>query len=472
MNYFWQLLRIFMRLISLFLFLIVSFTLQAQQPAVKAENLPSRSQLEENRKEILKAIAETQKELDAIKQDKNASLSQLSALQQKLANRQRLITNINQEISNIDNSIQISSIEVGNLKGLLEQYRIRYAQSIRYAYESRSSYDMMAFLFSSYDFNDAVRRMKYLQKFRDFRKQQVELIRQTQTKLQDKIGALNVEKTQKDELLNSQIQQKQVLVKETDETNQVVTKLKGKEGELMKEIEKKRIVANRINEAIKLVIEREMQLAREKAEAEEKKRLAAAAKANPNVKEPVKTPGKNPAEVVNPTKTPVTKTPKPAKTETEQPLLLTPSDLALSNNFEGNKGKLYWPVEKGFISDHFGTHPHPLAEKVMIDNPGIDIRTADNATVRAVFEGTVSSVFSTVGSNQVVIVQHGNYFTVYNGLATVNVKKDQHVSTKEVIGIVAANDEGVPTINFQIWKAGTKKSQIKLNPEQWVSKIK
>ena len=458
-----------MRKSFIFLLLLFTFCARAQQPK-EVQMQYSRSQLEEKRKEILDAIGETEKELASIKQDKNASMVQLRALQSKLAERQRLIANINESINDIDNTIVESSHEVGNLKKTLEQYKIRYAQSLRYAYESRSSYDMMAFLFSSKDFNEAIRRMKYLKKFRRFRVQQVEQIRVTQAKLQNKIGVLNAQKAQKDELLASQLQQKQVLVKETNETDNVIKELKGKEGELLKEIEKKRIVANRINDAINKVIEREMEAARKKAEEEEKKRLAGtkAAAAKPE-KTSVKTSehaGESAATRPGPA-------PK-ARPESEMPLYMTPNDMALSSNFEGNRGKLYWPVEKGFITDHFGTHPHPLAEKVMIDNPGIDIRTSENAAIHSVFEGTVSSVFSTVGSNQVVIIQHGNYFTVYNGLQNVTVQKEQHVNTNEVIGTVARNDEGEPTINFQVWKAAAagKKGQTKLNPEQWIGRLR
>ncbi len=434
----------------------------------------SKSQLEEKRKEIQDAINETERQLESIKQDKNATISQLRALQNKLAERQRLIANINESIRDIDNNIEVSSHEVGNLKKALESYKIRYAQSLRYSYETRSSYDMMAFLFSSASFNEALRRMKYLKKYRMYRVHQVEQIRTTQAKLQNKIGILNAQKAQKDELLSSQIQQKQVLLKESDETDKVVKELKGKEGQLMKEIEKKRVVAARINEAINVVIEREMEAARKKAEEEEKKRAAASKTAPPKpATKPAVQP--TPAAEYEPPSSIKSYTPKPkAKTDAEVPLYLTPTDMALSNSFEGNRGRLYWPVDKGFISDHFGTHPHPLAEKVMIDNPGIDIRTSEGATIMGVFDGTVSSVFSTVGSNQVVIIQHGNYFTVYNGLQSVSVKKDQHVNAHQPIGTVAKNDEGEPTVNFQIWKAnaGGKKGQTKLNPEQWIGKLK
>jgi len=142
-------------------------------------------------------------------------------------------------------------------------------------------------------------------------------------------------------------------------------------------------------------------------------------------------------------------------------------------NFERYKGRLGLPVDSGIISDHFGQHPSTLAQQVMINNPGIDIRTAENARVMAVFQGRVSSVFSTVGASQIVIIDHGNYYTVYNGLENVSVKKDQQVAEKEIIGTVAPNDQGEPVINFQIWKsnASSKKSQTNLDPEQWLNKM-
>jgi len=424
----------------------------------------SKEELVAKRKELMDAINETENELEAIKKDKNATLGQLRVLQNKLADRQKLIVNINDEIGDIDNTIQQSSKDIVGLKQKLDQLKIRYAQSIRYAYETRSSYDMLAFLFSSSSFNDAMRRMKYLKKFRDYRKGQVEQIHQAQNQLQHKIQTLNEQKAQKDELLNTQVQQKQKLMVETDQTNKVIQELKGQEGELMKEAEKNRRIAARVNKAINDVIQREMAKAAKEAEEEEKRKLAAAAKAAGAVN-PAK-PGKT--EEKEPTLARVEPRPKTPRAEAPT-LFLTPTDVTLANSFEENRGKLYWPVEKGYITDHFGTHPHPLAPKVMIENAGIDIQTTPNATVKAVFEGTVSSVINMEGI-KIVMIQHGNYFTVYNNLSSASVSKGQHIGTNQPIGIVAENDEGEPTIKFQIWKSSGKKGTTKLNPELWLGK--
>ncbi len=451
-----------MRISSLILCMLLSVAVFAQP---QTQSLYTKAQLEVKKKEILDAIKETENQLDAIKKDKNATMGQLRALQNKLAQRQSLIGNINEELHDIDHTIKSSSTEVQTLKQKLEQLKIRYAQSIRYAYSSRSTYGMMAFLFSSADFNDAMRRMRYLKKFRDFRKQQVDQIKITQNQLQHKIGTLNAEKAEKDELLNAQMQQTQVLKQETEQTNQVIQDLKGKENQLLKEIEKNRATANRINNYIKLQIEKEMAEATKRAEEEAKRKAAELAKANPGAAPPKANPT---APVTNPSSPHVAPRVKPARADV--PMLLTPTDVALASNFEGNKGKLYWPVDKGYITDHFGSHPHPVETKVMVENSGIDIQTDANAPVRAVFDGVVTNKFSTIGSQAIVMIKHGNYFTVYNGLSTVNVEKGQEVKARQVIGQVANNDENVPTINFQIWKWNGKNGNVKLNPEQWIGR--
>jgi septal ring factor EnvC (AmiA/AmiB activator) len=457
----------------LFLFLIVAgaytTAVGQEQPQVRyttSYTPPTKAQLEAKRKELQDAINETEEQLEAIKKNKNATISQLKALQYKLAQRQSLISNINDEIGNIDNTIVSSSKEIVTLTQKLEMLKTRYAQSIRYAYASRSSYDMLAFVFSSANFNDAVRRMKYLKKFRDFRKQQVDQILETQGKIKNKIGELNKEKQEKDNLLNNQKQQTVALQTDVKETNSAIQEMKGKEEELRKIAEKNRKAAARVNKFINDIIEREMQAALKKAEEEEKRRLALTTK--PPVPDKTKETVPPPAR----TGTVTTTTTAPAKhapPKNDLPLMLTPTDVALASNFEGNRGKLYWPVAQGYISDRFGVHK--ISTYIDINNDGIDIRTNAGAAARAVFDGTVSSVFTVEGA-QIVIIQHGNYFTVYNNLASVSVTRGQAVKALQTIGSVGENDEGFPTIKFQIWKSnGGKKGQAKLDPEQWIGRV-
>lgn len=444
-----------MRIAVLILCLFASLASFAQKPV---QYLQSKDTLIQKRKEIMEAIAETERQLEAIKSDKKATMGQLRALQNKLADRQRLIGNINTEISGLDRAIRHSSSEVQTLKQKLEDLKMKYAQSIRYAYSTRSSYDMLAFIFSSRDFNDALRRMKYLKKYREFRIDQVTKIHQTQDELQKKIGTLAQEKTEKDKLLNTQVQQKQVLQNEKDQTNRVVQDLRSKENNLMANIEKNKKITARINKAINDLIEREMAKAAAAAKKEAAKTGGSKIKVSSGKEE-------GPGVAVN-------TLPKSEATHehADVELLMTPEDVELADNFEGNRGKMYWPVERGYITDHFGKHPHPLAPNVIIEQAGIDIQTDAHTNVRCVFSGTVTNVFSVAGEGTYcVMVKHGNYFTVYRGLASTTVSKDQEIDTKQVIGKVGENYEGQPVVNFQIWKAG-KSGNIKLNPESWIGK--
>ncbi|MFM6943940.1 MAG: murein hydrolase activator EnvC family protein [Bacteroidota bacterium] len=436
----------------LFILLLFIFSITQSVAQVQPAGMPTRAELEKRKQQLMDEIESYKRELANTNKDKNATLAQLRILQEKLNSRKKLIGNINQELGSITNSIATSSHEVSSLQQQLNIQKARYAQSVRYAYANRSSYNMMAFIFSSSDFNDAIRRLKYLKKYRDYREQQAVLIRKTQIKLHEKIDDLNVIKSEKDKLLMAEVQQKRELEAETNETNKVVKDLKGREKELTAQIEKKQRQTRQLNTAISNIIQREIEIARKKAEEEQKKQVA---KSNATSK-----PNTGGTANVEPYK------PKPVSNSYISNL--TPSEAALSDNFEANRGRLPWPVEKGFISESFGTHKHPIAEKVLVENFGVDIKTNANAPARAVFDGVVSSVFS-AGMGQTVMINHGKFFTVYSKLGAVSVKAGDRVKTKQHIGVVG-NIDGETTINFQIWKVGTNNKSARVNPEDWIAR--
>ncbi|MEO6831729.1 MAG: peptidoglycan DD-metalloendopeptidase family protein [Chitinophagaceae bacterium] len=468
-----------------FLLFLSSFSF-AQQ----ADN--GRAELERRRQSILASIRESQEQLAETKKNKNTTMSQLRALQAKLDARLRLIDNINEEMRQIDGTIQNSTQEVGKLRSNLEVLKMRYAQSVRYAYTSRSSSSMLAFLFSSTDYNDAMRRLKYLKRYRTYREQQADEIRGTQKNIERKIDVLSNQKTQKNLLLGAQEQQKQVLQQETAETNGVVKELKGREKELLQDIAKNQRIAKQVDKAVAAIIAREIAEQRRKAQEEAHKKALAAAAARKaeeqrkaaaantyggmkvatgsSAKKPTTGPenDEKPEEVNTSSITSNTNSPRNRPTAVAVDLSLTPEAQALNNSFAANQRKLPWPVERGTITGYFGPHKHPVAN-VTIDNSGIDIQTSPSAAVRAVFEGTVTGIFYVPGSGQNVIITHGNYYTVYANLASVSVSKGQDVHTKQTIGTVGNNDDGLPTLNFQIWKASGNTSR-KLNPSDWIAR--
>jgi septal ring factor EnvC (AmiA/AmiB activator) len=398
-------------------------------------------------------------------------MGQLHALENKLAARQRLINNVNDEIDNISSNIQTSAGEVVILRETLEKYKIRYAQSIRYSFESRSSFGMLAYMFSSSSFNDALRRMQYLKKFRDYRKQQVEQIRITQAQIEHKIGVLNAEKAQKDELLSTQMQQKQVLQKETDETNHVVQELKGKEKELVGNIEKNKKIAKRLDKAISDIIRREIEIARKKAQDEANKKAEEDRIAGINTAKSGGIKVSSGGTIANNT-TNITANPKTTAAGSNYSLSFTPEVTALSNNFLANKGNLPWPVEKGFIAERFGKHQHAVAEKVTVDNEGIEIQTSAGATARAVFDGQVVSVSYIPGMGQLVVLKHGEFFTAYSRLENVVVKKGDNVRLKQGLGSVMLNDDNIPMMHFELWRVGKGDKMAPVDPSGWIAPMR
>ena len=479
-----------MRIWYIIAFLLVSLGALAQQPS------GSRSELEKRRQNILEAIRETQEQLVITKKDKNATIGQLRALQNKLAERQKLINNINQEVAAINQNIQYSAKEIAQLRQNLDMLKIRYAQSIRYAYKNRSSYNMLAFLFSSDDFNEAIRRLKYLKKYRDYRKEQADQIRITHSSIEKKLGILNKEKSQKDLLRTAEEQQKMVILKETTEKDKVVKELKGREKELAGSISKNQKSLRQLEKTISNLIQREIELAKKREEEErrreeqqrkeEEQRRLAAANAGNNMTvntgsgtRPAVPGGTTPTS--NPTATrpsapaatkPVASTvsPKPTASSVRPSykLSLTPEATAISNNFEGNKGKLPWPVQSGFIAEGFGKKKHPVYNIVM-DNTGIEIQTNPNAPARAVFNGKVSSIVFVPGMGQCVLVTHGQFFTVYSRLGNLTVKKGDNVSLKQTLGYVIPNDNGENLMHFELWKVGSNDKSFPLDPAGWIA---
>jgi septal ring factor EnvC (AmiA/AmiB activator) len=440
----------------------------------------TRADLEKRRQAIVESLKETQAQLEATKKDKKATMSQLNALQAKLNAREKLINNINQEMNNLDNDIKTSADEVQTLRKNLKIQQLRYAQSVRYAYANRSSYNTLAFIFSAKDFNDAMRRMKYMKKYREFRKSQVDEIKSTQNKIVEKINVLSTVKNQKGQLLTAEEQQKMVLQQERNETTKIVEELKGREKDLMADIENKRKITKRLDNAIGEAIRREIEIARKKAEEEERKATAARNAANANRTTTTTTTNSNVIRTnnatnsganrssgtgnYNPVANTVDRSASTNRTKTTYTPSLTPEVAELSKGFESNRGRLPWPVASGVVIDQFGKHKHAVATKVEIDNSGIDIQTSQGAKARAIFDGVVTKVWSIAGLGYTVLISHGKYFSVYSGLSAANIKAGDNVSTKQIIGTVGNNEDGVAVMNFQVWRGAEK-----MNPSMWIA---
>lgn len=462
----------------------------------------TRAELEKKRTQLMKEIDATQQLLKETKQNKNATLSELRALQTQLQARQQLINTMNSEITTINSSISNTAQEVEELNHKLAGQKQRFAQSVRYAYKHKDAENMVAFIFAAEDFNEALRRLQYLKKLREYRKLESDKIATNQTLLASKINKLSTEKTNKSSLLSAEEKQRLQIQQETAVTNQLVNELKGKESELMTQIKKDQQASQKIQNSIATMIRQEIALAKKKAEEEAKKRAAeearrkaealAKAKADEDARKKAELAKANEVKLntgsstgTEPKPSTPTSTPKPTetvvKTETKTPsntsvtnsnksayaMGLTPEVQSISKKFAENQGRLPWPVDKGYISSHYGKQAHPVYTSVTLDNIGIDITTSANAPVRAVFEGTVTKVANIDG--MVIMVSHGEYFTIYSKLSNANVKVGDKVSAKQNIGAAGKNDDGANVVNFQVWKiSGSNFNSV--NPSSWIAK--
>jgi septal ring factor EnvC (AmiA/AmiB activator) len=387
--------------------------------------------LENKKKQLAKEIAQTTKILKETQKNKKATLGQLNALIKQIEIRERLINTISSEIRALDGQIGKTNNEIQQLKDELKQLKLEYAAMIQFAHRNQSSYNKLMFVFAAQNFNQAYKRLKYLQQFSEYRQKQAMYIEQAQHRLEEKMLELEDNKKVKNTLLVDEQKEKVTLGKEKNQKESIAKQLTQKEGSLKKQIAQKQAQAKKLDKMIQDIIKKEIDAARKKAEAEAK------AKGQ-----------KLPEETKN----------------SSSNLALTPEAQKLSNDFKNNKGKLPWPVEKGTIIEYFGTHEHPELKGVMVSNNGIDIKTAAGANARAIFSGKVSGVIQIVGGMYAVLVNHGEFTTVYSNLSSVNVKMGQELKTKQVLGTVTTEDQ-LSSMELQIWK-GTNK----LNPTEWLAR--
>lgn len=228
--------------------------------------------LEKQRNNLLAEIAQTEKELNALQKDKSSSLEALKVLQKKLETRNKLVAHIDREVQLLNKGIQETNTDITVLRNDLKGLKKQYAELVRFSYKNRTSENFILFLFSAKSFNDANRRLEYVKAYRNFRADQAKKIELTSLALEKKANYLLNQRSTKDAALNDQKKQNAALEKETDLQNKMVNDLKGKEGELTKKLAIKRKTAADLNNAIAAAIQKEVQLAQQRAMAEQLKK--------------------------------------------------------------------------------------------------------------------------------------------------------------------------------------------------------
>ena len=375
-----------------------------------------------------------------------AAVQQAALLRQQIQNREKMITNLNSQIIQMEDEQEQNQQEIKQLEKRLAYMKTDYAQVVYNAYRNRRLLDKVTFILAADNFSQMFRRIRYYAIFSRNVRQQSELIEKTTAELTQKNDEILALKNDKLTTLSSKEKEIKNLESDRRKKTQNAAQLKKESQKLNAELKQKQQKRREIDAAIQKAVKDE--IAKANAERNKKKAKAASGKASA---------GTSTAASAS------TGTSSSAKSTTS--IALTPEEKNLNTSFTNNKGKLPWPVAKGAKVSDFGNYAHPDVPSVQIENHGIDIMVESGTPARAVFDGEVTGVMNIMGTT-VVMIRHGEYLTVYQNLASANVKKGDKVSTKQTIGTVAKSaTSNTYELHFEIWK-----NDRYVNPNEWLAR--
>lgn len=387
--------------------LLMFFGLLAVVP-VKAQN--NLEQLKKKRAHIEKQINYTNQLISKVSKDKKNTLYSLRLLNNKVQKRQELTVTLKKEVYILSDTIGNLQIDLKRLDSKLEKLKTEYARIAEFVYKHNSPYTRLAFLFAAKDINQAYQRLRYLSEVSAYIRSEAKRIEAIEKYKEHKVGILNSRVREKKQLLDQEVSQLSLLELEQQRKNRLKYNLQRKERQLRYQLASQRRQSQQLNKKIQEAI----------ASALSKKNSATYPK--------------------------------------------TPAGANLSSSFYASKGKLPWPVKKGIVSQTFGVHNHPVIRHVKIRNNGINISTSKGSDALAIFPGTVVSVVPITNTNIAVIVQHGDYFTVYSMLGRVFVRTGNKIKAGQKLGVIHTSLQGDTELHFELWKG-----KLKQNPSSWLS---
>jgi len=463
----------------LFLLCIVVVFLCATFATISAQN--DKNKLQSRKLKIERDIIQVNRELEETKENKSANLNQLILINKKIDKREDLINAIEQEVSGLDSQVNDMGDTIAHITTNLKSLKEEYARLIYSTYRNRSAYNRLMFLFSSHNFNQAYKRLKYLQQYTEYRKLQVQSITETQRILTTKKLELEKRKSSKLTLKHAQEQERNILANEKSQKDEKIKNLTTQEKNLLVKLRNNEVALNNLQAAIEKLVADEIK----KADREKARKTALAAETERKARADSDHRAKSKAEADKKTKANAASGAKLSEPGNSEPLAkadvsrstsaksiplksnsmsVTAEDVALTGSFAGNKGSLPSPIDKGNIVSSFGEHPHAEFQNIKIKNNGIDISSVTGAKAKAIFEGEVSSVIFIANLNYVVIIRHGDYLSVYSNLEDVSVKKGDRVKIRQSLGTVSTGQgETKSRLHFELWQ-GT----IVQNPAGWL----
>lgn len=411
--------------------------------------MSQQEKLEQRKAQILREIREKEELLQNVKSKEKTVVTQLALQTEKIQLKEKLIKTTEKQTKLLNNDMYINQININRLKKELAILKEDYSKMIVKSYKSRSEQSRAMFLLSSENFLQAYKRVQYMKQYASYRKTQGEEIQEKTQELLDFNNKIGVQKTQKEKLIEENQKEKITLEKEKQVQQEIAKSIKKDKKQITAEIKKKQQETKAIDNQIEKLIRAAIVAANKKAAEANRKAAEANRKADPT-----STKIASKATVIAESKA----------IETSTKIVLTTEGQLVANNFKANKGRLPWPVEKGFVSLPYGDQPHPVYKTLIVHNSGVEITTDQGASARAVFGGEVISVMILSPVNKAVMIQHGDYFTVYQNLSTVNVSKGDKVSIKQTIGRIRTNgDSGKTVLKFTISQNTTYN-----NPASWL----
>lgn len=363
--------------------------------------------LQRQQRELQQQLEQTAQMLKETQKNETATENKLNLLNNDIKTRKKLIKNIQGEINALNSEMGTLRQKRSTLQQELEAAKADYARLVRETHYADMQQSPLLFLLSAEDFQQLIRRVQYMQQFAAYRKEQVKRIQALQAGIDEQNALLEDRKQDRSTALRSQKREQEKLSRDERKQKDMLNQLQRQEKDLLAKQKEQQKKVDALNKQIEDMI----------------------------------------AKQVRSTST------------------LTKEQQLIAGGFEANQGRLPWPVEKGYISGHFGKHKHPVHEHVTIDNKGIYLQTVNGASARAIYEGEVTWC-AQMNGNYAVIIQHGNYRTVYSPLKSITVKQGDKVTAKQAIGTIYtdSNEDNKTELYFQLYK-----DRSILNPSLWLA---
>ena len=373
--------------------------------------------LESLRAQLENDIKILNRQLDQNIKNSNKVLSSLTLVRRKINAREQLIATYDKQLKELNDSLYLCQKELGRLQARHDTLSLYYSRLVRGAYKNRDTRLWYMYILSSDSMGQAFNRFDYFRNLSTQMSAEALKLREASAQLEAQKQRLNKLKAQVNETRKKVVSERTQLQSEEGDASMLVTQLKKDRRTYEKQLKEKNRQKEELNRKIAELIRQQTR----KQDGAGKKTGGGSSKTTS-----------------------------------------TAVDTKLSNEFAANKGRLPWPVE-GTIMERFGKHSHPVYKNVQLpQNNGVTLVVKHGAQAKAVFNGTVSQVVVLPGYNQCVLVNHGEYFTLYSKLKSVSVKAGQKITVGQVVGTVDTIG-GEDLFHFELWKGSTPQ-----NPENWL----